>query len=182
MSTKVLTGSFKGRPLFTPPQARPTKAMVREALMNRLRFVIPETRFLDLFAGSGAMGIEALSNDALFTVFVENHPESIEAIEKNRHSFEIEDQTDLLQKDVLDALEDLKEKEPFDFIFADPPYQENWAPQILEKIAQLSLLKKEGSLFIEESTRADLPESVGPLSLVKKKIYGETQLLEYRAI
>lgn len=125
MTLRIIAGIFKGRLLKAPKadSTRPTQGMLREAVFNILQNQIAEARFLDLFAGSGAMGFEALSRGAAFAVFVEQNRQAFACIKENAHSLQIENQTELFPMAAERALALLnKQNAKFDLVYIDPPY------------------------------------------------------------
>jgi 16S rRNA (guanine(966)-N(2))-methyltransferase RsmD len=146
MTLKIIAGKFKGRILKTrnSPQTRPTQGMLREAVFNICQNEIENARFLDLFAGSGAMGLEALSRGASHATFVEQNRQAIQCIKENIALLQLQNNATLLPMDCSRALS-LLPKASFDLIYIDPPYEQ---PIPLEQIAPL--LAPSGTLFIEE--------------------------------
>lgn len=159
----IIGGLYHLRSLASPKgqEVRPTSSRLREALFNICQGYIQEARFLDLFAGSGAMGLEALSRGAKHATFIDNSRESIRCIEGNITSLNLETQTRVLYGDVFTWITKLQhEGRQFDIIFADPPYQQfkhakddllSFGERVLHAIDASSLLTKDGVLFIEES-------------------------------
>jgi len=151
---RVITGSFKGRKLKTVPDlsVRPATDRVKQTLFdilaNRIRF--EETNVLDLFAGSGALGIEALSRGAAHVTFVEINEEAAGCIEQNVRSLGCEETTEIHETDAMDFV--LRSKDSFDLIFADPPYGFEGTMNIPSLVFQQKLLKPHGYLLIEHAT------------------------------
>jgi 16S rRNA (guanine966-N2)-methyltransferase len=163
MSLRIIGGTFRNRPLKTPkgPQTRPSLAVLRKAVFDILQDVVIEAEFLDLFAGSGAMGLEALSRGALHATFVDKDRYAARCIQENVESLQVEKQTDLYSTDIFIALEKMgKLGRQFDLIYIDPPYaasaKNSVIQRILESLHQLKLLKKNATLFIEEGAPAQL--------------------------
>jgi 16S rRNA (guanine966-N2)-methyltransferase len=148
MTLKIIAGKFKGRFLKAPKTntTRPTQGMLREAVFNICQNEVDEARFLDLFAGSGAMGLEALSRGAAHAVFVEKNRQALVCIKDNISALEVEKQTLILPTDAARALEILlKQAAQFELIYVDPPYE---TPLDLTSLAPL--LSPNGTLFVEE--------------------------------
>ncbi len=121
---RIIAGALKGR-VLAPVQGRtrPTAARVREAIFNILGAAVAEARVLDLFAGTGALGIEALSRGAAAAVFVEDHPEALKGLRRNLETLGLLDRSQVLPLPVAAALRKLAARgEPFDLVFLDPPY------------------------------------------------------------
>lgn len=146
MSLRIIGGEFKGRILKTrnDPNTRPTQGMLREAVFNICQNEISGARFLDLFAGSGAMGLEALSRGAAHATLVEQNRDAIRCIKENISNLRLEPQTTLIPTDASRALK-LLSNQLFDLIYIDPPYDQ---PFSLESAAPL--LAPNGILFFEE--------------------------------
>lgn len=146
MGLRIIAGKFKGRILKTPKSAstRPTQGMLREAVFNICQNEIVDARFLDLFAGSGAMGLEALSRGAAHVTFVEQNGQAIACIKENIAALQVEKLTRIIPRDASRAL-GLLAGEVFDLIYIDPPYD---TPMDLTPM--MPLLAANGSLFLEE--------------------------------
>jgi 16S rRNA (guanine966-N2)-methyltransferase len=153
MTLRVLGGNFRGRLLQSPrgSQTRPTTSMLRKAVFDILQNSIEETRFLDLFAGSGAMGIEALSRGASQATFVDSHKEALRCIHANLAALQLEKEATIYSYDVFDVLKKLEKKgETFQLIYADPPYhKKSIYTDLLSYLDSSSLLEPGGLLFLE---------------------------------
>ena len=158
---RVIAGKYKGRTLFSPKDqaVRPTTDRIKENVFNLLQTRIPGCDFLDLFGGSGAMSIEALSRGAAGAVLVDCDKESVKLIKKNLSALGIGREAELLETDYARAAERLRGRS-FDVIFLDPPYRADFYEDVLDKIASFSLLKEGGVAVFEHATdRAlSLPE------------------------
>ena len=171
---RVIAGKARSLKLMTPPgmDTRPTTDRTKETLFNILQPEIGGARFLDLFSGSGAIGIEALSRGAAFAVFVEKDRAAAECIRKNLAFTKLGDNGQILRKDVGAALKSLEKGEPFDLIFMDPPYGRGLERQVLEYLAHSSLLAEEGTVVVEASleTPFDHVQDLG-FQVIKIKKY-----------
>lgn len=171
---RVIAGKARSLKLMTPPgmDTRPTTDRTKETLFNILQPEIGGARFLDLFSGSGAIGIEALSRGAAFAVFVEKDRAAAECIRKNLAFTKLGDNGQILRKDVGAALKSLEKGEPFDLIFMDPPYGRGLERQVLEYLAHSSLLAEEGTVVVEASleTTFDYVQDLG-FQVIKIKKY-----------
>ncbi len=171
---RVIAGKARSLKLMTPPgmDTRPTTDRTKETLFNILQPEIGGARFLDLFSGSGAIGIEALSRGAAFAVFVEKDRAAAECIKKNLAFTKLGDNGQILRKDVGAALKSLEKGEPFDLIFMDPPYGRGLERQVLEYLAHSSLLAEEGTVVVEASleTPFDHVQDLG-FQVIKIKKY-----------
>lgn len=179
MSLRIIGGKYKGHPLYSVPstKTRPTQAVVREALFNICQNEIEEKEFLDCFAGSGAIGFEALSRGAKFVTFIESEKLALSTIHKNCERLKVKDQVKVLSFRAEIALKRLKT--PFDMIYLDPPYDFSLIP-FVEAILENHLLKEGGSLFLEE--RASFKKSAplfSGLTLQSSRKFGEALLHHY---
>ena len=164
----IISGLYKSRKILTPKgeKTRPTSSRLREALFNICQNEIEGASFLDLFAGSGAMGLEALSRGARQACFVDNNRESIRCIQSNLIAFEASKNGEVLFSDVFSAMKKLaKLGKQFDMIYADPPYdtvasknqeQISLSAQVVAVLDEL--IKRGGILFLEDEVQA-LPEA-----------------------
>ena len=169
---RVIAGSAKGRRLKTREgrDTRPTTDRCREALFAILQFEVPGASFLDLFSGSGGIGIEALSRGASEAVFVEADAGACACIRENLSTTGFSARSRMLRKDVFQAIRLLEQEgRSFDIIFLYPPYDHGLEQQTLDLLSTTHLLKKEGWLVIESSSRTeqDLPEEVFELDKVR---------------
>lgn len=180
---RVIGGSAKGRRLATlrTLALRPTPDRVREALFNILGAKIVEARVLDLFAGSGAIGLEALSRGAREAVFVELHDPACHLIDKNLRACGLQERATVWRADVLDALPALKVKgETFDLIFLDPPYRTSLVEDALKHLGDGVLLAPEGLVVAEHFFKRELRERYGELHRVRVERFGDVALSFYR--
>lgn len=183
---RIIAGIYRGRQLKSPPsaQTRPTSDRLRETLFNVLAPRIEGARFLDLCAGTGAVGIEALSRGAEHVTFVDKSRRMCGLIEANTSALAI----DAKEFEIVnaDASEDLrrhakKEREPFDIIFFDPPYAADYE-SVLSFIAEHGpqLLSDEGISVVEHHKKKDLPDEFGPLKCYRTLKQGDSVLSFYR--
>ncbi|MCR5785868.1 MAG: 16S rRNA (guanine(966)-N(2))-methyltransferase RsmD [Eubacterium sp.] len=171
---RVIAGSKRHFGLKTVPgkNTRPTQDRIKETLFNILQTRIYGTRFLDLFAGSGGIGIEALSRGAEFAVFVDNSKEAVKTIEENLAHTEFTEQSLVFSKDIKASLRAIEKLEPFDIIFIDPPYFEGYEREVLEYLASSSIVKEDTLIIMEADlhTKFDFLEEIG-LKAVRVKEY-----------
>jgi 16S rRNA (guanine966-N2)-methyltransferase len=155
--------------------------MVRKAVFDMIQSTIEGSRFLDLFSGSGAMGIEALSRGATQATFVENHKEALRCIKANLAALKIEKEATIYSYDVLSVLKKLEKKDArFDFIYADPPYHMvSIYDELLSYLDSSQLLSKDGTLFLESRTLLK-DRKTEHLVLVDKRRFGTSLLHRYR--
>ena len=173
---RVIAGKAKGHKLKTIEglETRPRTERIKETLFNMIAFDLPQCHFLDLFSGSGAIGIEALSRGAVECVFVEKSKKACEMITENLIHTKLQQSAVLLQKDVFEALDLLRQqKKKFDIIFLDPPYQLGIAEPVCNKIVEYELLKKDGYVIWERGTGIEI-KSISGLNIIKEKSYKTT--------
>jgi 16S rRNA (guanine(966)-N(2))-methyltransferase RsmD len=179
-AVRIEAGSLKGRSIAVPKSARPTEARVRGALFSIWSEKVPNARFLDLFAGSGAVGLEALSRGALEAVFVESDRRAVELLRRNL-SLVSRAAARVLAREVDEAVVDLAGREErFDLIFADPSYERPVAESLFGKL--VALAAPEAELVVEHSRRAPPPEEVAGWHRRDLRRYGESALSIYGRI
>ena len=171
---RVIAGKARRLPLKTVPgtDTRPTTDRIKETLFNILQPEIADCRFLDLFSGSGGIGIEALSRGADSAVFVEKNPKACKCIRENLSFTKLAEHGKLLNMDVLQALRTLEGEEAFDCIFMDPPYNHDLEKQVLEYLSKSSLADESTLIIIEAdlSTEFSYLEDLG-FELARSKEY-----------
>lgn len=179
---RVVGGEFRGRPLASPKAGsnaiRPTTDRTRESLFNILAHGWPGkldgTRMLDLFAGTGAVGIEALSRGASMVLFVEQSAGGRGLVRANIEAFGLEGRTKLFRRDAT-RLGDIGQMEPFDFVFADPPYGEGLAERALVSLRDGGWLKPGALVVVEETAAADFEPPEG-FTLAERRDFGDTRM------
>jgi len=184
MTLHIIGGKLKSRSLYSPKgvQTRPTSGLVRKAIFDILQADIENARFLDLFAGSGAMGIEGLSRGASHATFVDSSRLACQCIQKNLKNLGLEKEATVLCSDVLKTLSRLAKSDHFNLIYIDPPYGEGHIPEVLQKIDQTKLLAPSGRLFAEESFAAikELEAlALHHLHKVQERRYGNSAVVEF---
>lgn len=171
---RVIAGKARRLNLKTLPglDTRPTTDRIKETLFNILQPEIPDCRFLDLFSGSGAIGIEALSRGAASAVFVEKNPRACACIRDNLSFTKLADSGKLLNVDVLTALRMLEKEPAFDCIFMDPPYNMGLEKQVLEYLTDSSVADENTLIIVEADLNTDFAyvESYG-YRLLRSKEY-----------
>ncbi|MGH9378255.1 MAG: 16S rRNA (guanine(966)-N(2))-methyltransferase RsmD [Terriglobia bacterium] len=181
---RIIAGAYRGLRLRTLKGAglRPTSDHVRETLFNVLGESVREARFLDAYAGSGAVGIEALSRGASDVVFLEHHRPAAEIIRENLRALGVRERFQIIARPVWPALERLeREGSQFEIVFLDPPYDEVGEYHRSLRILARSRLLAPGSLVVAEHARqCRLEESYGELSLARLIRHGDSQLAFYR--
>ncbi len=174
----VITGLAKGKKITTiegTEVVRPTPERVKEGIFSAIQFEIEGRSFLDLFAGSGQLGIEALSRGAEFAVFSDENPEAIKHITKNVESTGFLEKSKIIKGDYLYALSLLNTK--FDFIFLDPPYSSGLLIKSLENI--FPYLKDTGTVLCEHPFNQEMPQKIAGLVFKKMYKYGKVCVTTY---
>jgi 16S rRNA (guanine966-N2)-methyltransferase len=173
---RVTGGAFRGRGLAVPPGARPTEGRVREALFSMWSDRIENARVLDLFAGSGVVGLEAVGRGVLSALAVDDDLQAIKILEGNASRLGEKIQVRCLTLPAgLSRLTG-----PFDLVFADPPYAFEPYGELLADVALL--LAQDGEVVVEHSSRREMPLEAGPLVRVDVRRYGESSLSFYRRV
>ena len=171
---RVIAGKAKRMPLKTVPEmdTRPTTDRIKETLFNMIQDSLYGSRFLDLFSGSGGIGIEALSRGASEAVFVENNRKAVECIRGNLGFTGLAEGARVLSMDVFQALTRLEGEEPFQIIFMDPPYDHFWERRVLEVLSHSSIVDEDTLIIVEASIGTDFSylEEFG-YQTVKRKEY-----------
>lgn len=171
---KVISGKYKGRTLlgYTLEGTRPTQDRVKESIFSMIQNALPEARVLDLFAGSGNLGIEALSHDAASCLFVDCSVEAIRTIENNIARLNVpKGGYELWKMDYRKALRRIREEQrKFDLVFLDPPYKMEIVGEVLKELVQEHLLTEEGLVICE--AEVDHFSDIPGLCLIKEKKYG----------
>lgn len=180
---RVIAGSHRGRRLSGPQGTvlRPTSDKVREAIFSILGTQVSGGRFLDLYAGTGAVGIEALSRGASAVTFVESDPTAVQLLQKNLRTFQLLDRAQVRVGQAAVFLErnDWWGGGPYDILFADPPYAALEELDILIHAWRPGLLSEHAAVIIEQDSRAELPASIDHAMLVRRYQYGDTALFLY---
>lgn len=183
---RIIAGTARGRTIDAPRgrETRPVTDMIRESLFNIWQFAIEDAEFLDLFAGSGCMGIEALSRGARKVVMVDAGAEPVRVMKANLAKTGLATRpNEVLKADVFDVIERFgRTHRTFDIVYVDPPFTEAeiFVP-LMEALSNGALLKEGGTLAIRSSKRMDLPEAIGVLTKVREKRYGASTVHFYQA-
>lgn len=179
---KIIGGEYRGRNFYMPADIRPTQNMARKAVFDLLGQDLTGLTFLDLFAGSGAVGLEALSRGASKVTFVERDPKFAGIIEKNLGIFGFDlakgdQRVELIAADGLATVKALaRQGRTFDIVFFDPPYGMGLVKKSLKTLTGYDILPPKSHLVIEHSHAEILPDLEGRFSIVKQKRYGKTLL------
>jgi len=179
---KVISGTLKGRNIlgYNIDGTRPTMDRVKESLFATIQDYIKDSTILDLFAGSGNLGIEAISSGAKHCYFIDNSKEAINTIKNNIQNLNIKDKSTITLSDWKKALNDFSNKNiKFDLIFIDPPYDYNVYEKILDKVNTLDILNDNG-LIILEHHNLKIKDKYNSLTLYKEKKYGNKSVNIYK--
>jgi 16S rRNA (guanine966-N2)-methyltransferase len=172
---RVVSGSCKGKALKAVPgsSTRPTTDKVKEAIFNMIGPYFDGGIALDLFAGSGGLGIEALSRGLEKVIFVDRDGKAIQTIYENIHKCELDHQAEVYRNDAERAIKAVTKRElVFDSIFLDPPYKKQQLEKLLQLIDENKLLSKQGTIVCEHGSEIDLPEMSGNFIKMKYEKYG----------
>lgn len=180
---RVISGTAKGKRLKAPTglNTRPITDMIKEALFNVLGSRVMDARFLDLFAGSGSVGIEALSRGASKVIFVEHSNEAAKIIKENVDNCRFDQRYQILRNDVFKALGLLERQEDrFDLIYIDPPFtNDKIFNEIMVAIDAIDILEPDGILIIRAPRRKEMPIMFNGLNKYRSSHYGESSLHYY---
>ena len=176
---RIITGEYRGRRLESPAgyDVRPTSDKVKEAVFNIIMNEVWDATCVDLFAGTGNLGLEALSRGAKKCYFGDNSRESINLIKNNVKMCRAEDKSVIIAGDYSKILGRINEK--VDIFLLDPPYQDGLYENCLEIIDSLDLLSEEGIIVAEHGVRDYVPETVGSLEIIKERKYGKIMVTIY---
>ncbi|MDA3798096.1 MAG: 16S rRNA (guanine(966)-N(2))-methyltransferase RsmD [Kiritimatiellae bacterium] len=181
---RITSGKYRGLPIKSPPgdRLRPTQDLVREALFDILRDKTTDSVFLDLCAGTGAVGLEALSRGASEVFLVEKNRANSKIIQANIKMLKDSDPK-VIYGDAAVILRSFENRQKFDIIFADPPYEKHGENPLLKKIISISskyeLLNDGGIIIFEQASREQVPEAED-FEIIKEKKYGRTKLTFYQ--
>lgn len=182
---RVIAGEARRLQLKTPPglTTRPTSDQVKETLFNCLMPYLYDAKFLDLYSGSGGIGIEALSRGARYAVFVENDKKALGCIKDNLVTTRYTEKSTIMSMDVMSALRQLEGREKFDIVFMDPPYNNEYERNVIEYLYGSGLLEEDGIIVAEASndTEFDYLETLN-YEIFKVKRYKNNQHVFIRRI
>jgi 16S rRNA (guanine(966)-N(2))-methyltransferase RsmD len=174
---RIISGTSKGRKLVTPKSQflRPTSDRVKESIFNILREEMEGKVVLDLFAGTGNLGIEALSRGAKKAIFVEKGRQALRLIQRNLNQFGLEERSEIIPKDAIRAIGILKQRgECFGLILMDPPYEKGLIQRTLMKLNSYPIYHKDSILVIEHDRREPLPHIMNGWNLIRERRIGDT--------
>ena len=179
---RVITGKARGVVLKTPDgmATRPTTDRVKEAMFSIIQFEIPTARVLDLFGGTGQLGIEALSREAKSAVFVDEREDACRLIRENLRRTKLESFGRVVRSDYMAYLKSCREK--FDIIFLDPPYAEVFLENSLKMITEIDILQSGGIIVTERPLGKELPWNIPGFTRSRDYKYGKTLITIYRKL
>lgn len=181
---RIIAGKYKSRLIQMPKavKVRPTQDRVREAVFNILGKACAGAKVLDLYSGSGAFGIEALSRGADRVTFVDTDSRCIRTIKENLKSLNILHKMNVIKSDAIRAMGRLaSSEESFDLVFLDPPYYKGLTEKTLITINKYDIIRPSGIIVAEHSKKDEVPESVGRFRLVRQSTYGDTVISFYKS-
>ncbi len=178
---RIISGKYKGHKLaeFDLPHLRPTTDRVKESLFNIMQGYFEGQQILDLFSGSGNLGLEALSRGAAQVHFVDKHPQSIELLKKNLDNLKIKADFKIFAQDVYLFLKTTANV--YDIIFIDPPFTEKMADALLQEMAISKVFKTGTLIAIESGLKEKIQDFYGPLKLWDRRQYGDKSLSIFQA-
>jgi len=175
---RIISGDLRGKKLhpIRGTVIRPTADRLRESIFNILSFQIRDAVVLDLFAGTGALGIEALSRGAEYAVFVEKHKDALAVIEQNLRSCRLEDRAKIIRWDIASNLNCLSSSDSrlFNLIFMDPPYNRNLISETLRHLHRSRCLEKGATVVVEHAPPEPVPENIAEFVIADQRKYGKT--------
>ena len=175
----MIAGTAKGHKLKTIKgmTTRPTSDRVKESIFNIIAGEIEDSTVLDVFAGTGSLGIEALSRGANHAVFFDKSPECCGIIKENLAHTKLADKAEVYSTDYIAGIGRLyRDGRKFDLIILDPPYNKNFIQETLKTLTNNDIMKNDGLIVIEHSTSDSLPKSIGRLEIINTRSYGDTSL------
>ncbi len=179
---RITGGQSKGRVLTSPTgmSIRPTTDRVREAVFNIIGQDLSGLKVLDLFAGTGVLGLEALSRGARHVVFIDKSQQAIKLIKKNLATCKFQNSGTVLKNDLKKGLpaSHLKQQD-FDLVFLDPPYRKDLITPLLKKISTANILSHDSCVVAELSKNEILPKTIGNLKMTDTRLYGDTRINIY---
>ncbi len=179
---RVIAGRFRGLKLNEPKDdklIRPTTDRIKEDIFNIISLYVPDSRFLDLYSGTGAIAIEAVSRGAEYAHMVERSNESIRIMKSNIEKTKNEDDFLIIKSDVSKFLATTRNK--YDIIFLDPPYMLNNGTEIVNQILDHGLLEDDGIIVVECAREYKMPETIGRMKIFREKHYAHTSVYYYNS-
>ncbi|MEW6187690.1 MAG: 16S rRNA (guanine(966)-N(2))-methyltransferase RsmD [Thermodesulfobacteriota bacterium] len=182
---RIIAGTCKGHRLASLKglQTRPTQDRIREAIFNILEGYGPFEQVADLFAGSGALGLEALSRWGGKALFVDHSKAALACLRDNMEHLKLTENSLIVERDFSRGVDFLKKAgSPFDLVFLDPPYGQDWGPRILPLLFRLPILKETGVMVFEHDMQDRVPEKMGGWEIRDQRRYGRTKVSFYHSM
>ena len=177
---RIISGKAKGTKLYTlqGDNTRPTLDRVKESIFNIIQSQIPEATVLDLFAGSGAIGLEMLSRGAKKAILCDKSKEAIGIIKKNIQNTHMEEKVELYNIDFKECIEKVS-KEKFDIIYIDPPYETNFIEKSLEKIIEKNIIQENGIIILETDDEKRIKKEIEKINvaIIDERKYGRANII-----
>ena len=181
---RIISGISKGKKLYEPKDllTRPLKDLTKESIFNiiahsnKFKIELKGSNILDLFSGTGSFGLECLSRGSKFITFVENYKEVLPVLKSNIIKLNFQENSKIIEKDIINDLSFKIFKMKFDIIFLDPPYKEKKLFKLLENIIQSNLLKHEGVIIIHRHKK-DVCEFPEKFRIIEEKLYGISKVI-----
>ena len=181
---RIISGKFKGKKLLEPDdkKTRPLKDLVKESLFNiikhskKFNLIIENSNVLDLFAGVGSFGLEAISRGANSAIFVENYSNVLSVLKKNISSLKTEKKCKVFEKDIFKNFNFEELNQSFDIIYLDPPYDEKNISSIISKIHKTKILKPEGILILHRHKKEN-DKFLNEFNIIEEKKYGISKII-----
>lgn len=177
---RIISGKAKGTKLYTlqGDNTRPTLDRVKESIFNIIQKQIPEATVLDLFAGSGAIGLEMLSRGAKKAILCDKSKEAIGIIKKNIQKTHMEEKVELYNIDFKECIEKVS-KEKFDIIYIDPPYETNFIEKSLEKIIEKNIIQENGIIILETDDEKRIKKEIEKINvaIIDERKYGRANII-----
>jgi len=174
---RIIGGTFKGKKLISIRGAaiRPTADRVKESIFNILATQIPGASVLDFFAGTGALGIEALSRGAENAVFIDSSTSAVKTIQKNIIACRADTRARVIRWDIFKNMNCLQPEFPaYDLVFMDPPYNKNIIGPTIKNLIKRNVLKSSATIIIEHSITEPIPDGLSGIELTDQRTYGKT--------
>lgn len=181
---RIIAGSARGRKILPPcgmETTRPTLDRVKENMFNIIQGYVPYSKAVDVFAGTGSLGLEAVSRGASECYLVDRNPVSFSLLKQNVENLKFEDKCKCINMDSYDALKSFaKEGLCFDLIFIDPPYKKNMIPKAVDIVSENSLLSKKGLIVTKIDYSEEIFEGNDSITMVDHRKYGKTIICLYK--
>jgi len=181
---RIISGKFKGKKILEPKDkaTRPLKDLTKESIFNIITHTnkfdteLSNSNVLDLFSGVGSFGLECLSRGSSYIIFVENYKEALSVLKKNISNMGFQENTLIIEKDIIESLNFEKIKKKIDIIFMDPPYKDKNLPKLLIKINNANILNHKGIIIIHRHKKEKdiFPEN---FNIIEEKIYGISKVI-----